>query len=302
MRFAIIGLGRMGFNLALQALDDGLEVVAFNRSREKTDQLKLENFGQLTPAYTIDDVIKNLAKPRIVLLMLPAGEVIDEMIENLLKAGLSQGDIVIDGGNSFYKDSIKRYQSLKEKGVHFHDMGTSGGVEGARSGACLTIGGDREVYTKLEPLFAALATQNGYGYVGGAGAGHFVKMVHNGIEYGMLQAMGEGFAVLQKGPYHLDFKQIAKIWSHGSVIRGWLMELTARVFERDPRLEQIAGVIGGGETGRWTVETAKEGNVDVPVLEASLKARIDSQTKPTFAGKVIAALRNEFGRHEVKRK
>ena len=322
MKFAIIGLGRMGFNLALQALEDGFDVVAYNRSKEKTDELvnhlpaigyrrrqvqagelgmRNNESGKLTPANTIEDVIKDLPVPRIILLMLPAGEVVDGMIENLLSAGLSKGDSIIDGGNSFYKDSIRRYNSLKEKGIHFLDMGTSGGIEGARNGACLTIGGDKEVFEKLEPLFKALAIENGYGYVGPAGAGHFVKVTHNGIEYGMLQAIGEGFAVLEKGPYQLDFAQIARIWSHGSVIRGWLMELAQKAFEKDPKLDHLEGIVGGGETGRWTVETAKEEGVEVPVLEASLKAREDSQKRSSFSGKVIAALRNQFGQHEVKK-
>jgi len=319
MKLAIIGLGRMGMALALHALEDGFDVVAYNRNPEKVKMLVTHNFeiqtstiGTLTPAYSVKEVIHTLPAPRTILLMVPASakdqtgslalSPVDEVIQQLLGEGLSAGDTVIDGGNSFYKDSIRRYNELKEKGIHFLDMGTSGGIEGARKGACLTIGGDKEVFEKIEPLFKALAIPHGYGYVGPAGAGHFVKVTHNGVEYGMLQAIGEGFAVLEKGPYKLDFHQIAKIWNHGSVIRGWLMELAERAFQKDPKLESIEGVVGGGETGRWTVDVANEEGVTVPVLEASLKARQDSQKMPTFAGKVIAALRNEFGQHETKKK
>lgn len=306
MNIGIIGLGRMGMALALHSLEGGFDLVAYNRSPAKTQMLqdqrskfKDQNCGRLIVSSTINELVSNLETPRVILLMVPAGDVVDDMIKQLIDAGVSSGDTIIDGGNSFYKDSIRRYNELKGKGVHFVDMGTSGGLEGARHGACLTIGGDREVYERLEPFFKAIAIENGYGYMGPAGSGHFVKVTHNGIEYGMLQAIGEGFAVLEKGPYTLDYAQIAKIWSHGSVIRGWLMELAQKGFENDPKLEGIEGVVGGGETGRWTVSTAKEEGVAVPALEAAILAREGSVKCPNFAGKVIAAIRNAFGGHEV---
>lgn len=309
MRISLIGLGRMGTALALQSLEKGIDVVAYNRSAEKVELLKdsyeheltnTNHRGTLIPVTTVADVVKNLQTPRVVMLMLTAGKAVDDMIEQLLAVGLEKGDVVIDAGNSFYKDSIRRHDYLQQKGIHFLDMGTSGGIDGARHGACLTIGGEKEVYDRLEALFKTLACPDGYGYVGPAGAGHFVKVTHNGVEYGMLQAIGEGFGVLEKGSYTLDFAQIAKIWSHGSVIRGWLMELAEKAFENDAELSTIEGVVGGGETGKWTQSVAQEELVDVPVLDAAIKAREASQLHPTFAGKVIAAIRNGFGGHEVK--
>ncbi len=215
---------------------------------------------------------------------------------------LQPGDIIIEGGNSFYKDSIRRYQMLKEKGIHYLDVGTSGGLEGARNGACVMVGGDRQIYEKVRPIIEKLAVHDGAAYMGPSGAGHFVKMVHNGVEYGMLEALGEGFEILFAGPYQLNFEEISKNWSHGSVVRGWLVELLERAFAVDPKLEKIEGVIGGGTTGEWTIKTAKELNVSAPVIENSLEVRKKSLSKPTFSGKVVAALRNQFGGHEIKKR
>ncbi len=234
--------------------------------------------------------------------MVPHGTPVDEMIEKLLEAGVTKGDIIIDGGNSFYKDSVRRYELLKEKGINYLDIGTSGGLEGARNGACMMVGGDAKIYKKVEPILKLAAMGNGVAYFGQAGAGHFVKMVHNGVEYGMLQAIGEGFELLEKGPYKLDLHKVAYNWIHGSVVRGWLMELLERALKADPDLSNIEGVVGGGSTGEWTVATAKELGVETPVIENSLEARIKSLEKPTFSGKVVATLRNQFGGHEVKRR
>lgn len=305
MKLGFIGLGRMGRAMVLHMLEEGVDVVVFNRTAGKTNELESElagqsgtgKKGQLLKAYAVAELVAQLGAPRVVWLMVPQGAAVDEMIDRLLEAGLKEGDTVIDGGNSFYKDSIKRYQKLKKYNINYLDVGTSGGLEGARNGACLMVGGDEDVYRQLEPLFKSLAIKKGYAYFGPAGAGHFVKMVHNGVEYGMLAALGEGFEILSRGPYKLDYEKVAVNWSHGSVVRGWLTELLAKAFKADPGLLTIQGTVGGGTTGRWTCDTAKELSVATPVISASLKAREDSQKIPTFAGKVVAALRNQFGGH-----
>ncbi|MCL4339232.1 decarboxylating 6-phosphogluconate dehydrogenase [Patescibacteria group bacterium] len=311
MKLGFIGLGRMGHAMVLHLLEQGVDVVVFNRTAGKIDALsqeaesvkhKAESSGKLITAYTIDEMIKWLDKPRIIWLMVPQGKPVDEMMEKLLSAGIGKEDILIDGGNSFYKDSIRRYQQLKEKGVHFLDIGTSGGLEGARNGACVMVGGDKKIYEKVRPVLEKVAIHDGATYMGPSGAGHFVKMVHNGVEYGMLESLGEGFEILFNGPYQLNFEEIAKNWSHGSVVRGWLVELLERAFAADPKLEKIEGVIGGGTTGGWTIEIAKELNVSAPVIADSLEVRKKSLSKPTFSGKVVAALRREFGGHEVKKR
>jgi 6-phosphogluconate dehydrogenase len=262
--------------------------------------------------------------------MVEHGKPVDEMIRQLVGreshlrgvidstplVKLMRGDIIIDGGNSFFKDSIRRYQELKKRGIHFLDVGTSGGLEGARHGACLMVGGEEEIFLKLKPLLEKIAVKDGVAYFGPAGAGHFVKMVHNGVEYGMLQAIGEGFEILSKGmpnaaPFargplakkvNVYLYKVAFNWSHGSVVRGWLMELLACALKSNPRLETIEGVIGGGTTGEWTVKTAKELKVEIPVIKKSVETRKKSLAKPTFSGKVVAALRREFGGHAVKTK
>jgi len=321
MTIGAIGLGRMGQALVLRLLEQGIDVVAHNRSRQKVDDLvasrqsfvvgntdkkandqQLTTNGSLTPAYTIEDLVKNLPTPRIIWLMVDHGKPVDEVIDHLLAAGVEKGDIIIDGGNSFFKDSMRRFSFQKEKGVHFLDVGTSGGIEGARHGACMMIGGEKDIYEQLVPFFQAATMPAGYTYFGPAGAGHFVKMVHNGVEYGMLQAIGEGFAILEKGPYPLDLHAVAKNWTKGTVVRGWLMELLERAL-RDPEgFAGIEGVVGGGSTGEWTQMTAKEVGVDIPVIDASMEARKTSQTQPSFSGKVVAALRNQFGGHVLEKK
>lgn len=352
MKLGFIGLGRMGKAMVLHLLEKGVDVVVFNRSSEKTKELlekgakshpahdagsskaKLlirtakgsarslasardDTFcnGKLAPTYNLSDFVHNLSTHRVIWLMVEHGKPVDEMINKLLEAGVTKGDIIIDGGNTFYKDSIRRYNSLKEKGIHYLDVGTSGGLEGARNGACLMVGGDLSIYNRVRPCFEAAACPGGYAYFGPAGAGHFVKMVHNGVEYGMLQAIGEGFEMLERGmpvttPFargtlaktvKLDLHKVASNWIHGSVVRGWLMELLERALKNDPNLEKIEGVVGGGSTGEWTVATAKELKVETPVIEQSLEARKKSLDKPTFSGKVVAALRREFGGHEIKK-
>ena len=234
--------------------------------------------------------------------MVTAGNPVDSVIGQILPY-LKPNDIVVDGGNSFYKDSVRRYNYLKNKKINFLDIGTSGGLSGARNGACLTIGGDKKIFRKIENVCKAASVKGGYAYVGPSGAGHFVKMVHNGIEYSLLQAYGEGFELLFKGPYkNLDFQKISKTWKNGSIIRSYLIELAEIAFKKDSKLDKIEGIVGGGETGGWTVETAKEFGVDVSTIKLALEERKKSQSKPRFAGKVVAALRNVFGGHEILKK
>ena len=312
MKIGFIGLGRMGFNIVLNLHDKKIGVVAYNRSPEPVREIKKQvagerassraSHGTVEAAFSVEELINKLPKRKIVWIMVTAGKPVDLVIDELLLY-LKKDDIVIDGGNSFYKDSIRRYKKLKNKKIHFIDIGTSGGLEGARHGACLTIGGDFKVFKKIEWLCKAIATKNGYAYVGKIGAGHFVKMVHNGIEYALLQAYGDGFELLFKGPYkNLDLRKIAETWQNGSIIRSWLAELAEYAFKKDPKLSRIKGIVGGGETGAWAVKTAKEFHVDVPSIKLALNERKKSRRKPSFSGKVIAALRNEFGGHEIVRK
>ncbi len=310
MKLGFIGLGRMGKAIVLHLLEEGVDVAVFNRSIEKVFELDKEvpkltsqSVGELIKTSNLKELIDNLDTPRIIMLMVPQGAAVDEMITGLLDAGLSVGDIVIDAGNSYYKDSILRSEKLKNQEINFLDVGTSGGIEGARKGACLMIGGEENIFRKVEPFFKLIAGKVGsYEYFGVSGAGHFVKMVHNGVEYGMLEALGEGFEILNKSNYNFDFAKIAHNWSRGSVVRGWLVELLENAFQNDPKLEKIEGIVGGGTTGRWTKEVAHELKVRVPVLEAALNARENSKLEPSFAGKVIAALRNQFGQHPVVEK
>jgi len=297
MKVGLIGLGRMGFNLALNIKDHGHEVVAYNRSPEK---IKEAEKAGIKGAYTIEDLVKNLERRRIIWLMVPAGDPVDEMIEKLVPL-LEEHDIIIDGGNSYYKDTLRRYEMLKEKGIDFVDVGTSGGIEGARHGACTMIGAEDEVFRYIEPLIRDISAENGYLHTGKNGSGHFAKMVHNGIEYGMMQAIGEGFEVLEKSQFDFDLKEVARVWSHGSVIRGWLMELMEKAFEKDPKLSGIKGIMHSSGEGLWTVEEALNLKVPVPVIAQSLFMRYRSEQEDTFAGKVVAALRNEFGGHAVEK-
>ncbi|MDF2547637.1 MAG: gndA [Anaerosolibacter sp.] len=297
MEIGIIGLGKMGYNLALNIKDHGHKVFAYNRSPEKIQEA--ENQGVLG-AYSIEELVGKLSAPRVIWLMVPAGNPVDEMVEMLMPL-VDQGDMIIDGGNSNYKDTLRRYERLKEKGIRFADVGTSGGVEGARNGACMMVGAEKDVFERIEPLIKDICVENGYVHTGESGSGHYVKMIHNGIEYGMLQAIGEGFEILEKSQFELDYGAIAKVWNHGSVIRGWLMELMERAFEKDPQLQAIKGVIHSSGEGLWTVQEALELQVPVHTIASSLFVRYRSQQEDTFSGKVIAALRNEFGGHSVEK-
>ncbi|OAT72018.1 phosphogluconate dehydrogenase (NAD(+)-dependent, decarboxylating) [Parageobacillus thermoglucosidasius] len=296
MRVGLIGLGKMGFNLGKNLIDHKHEVVAFDVNANAVEEIK--KYGAKGVS-SLKELVLSLENPRILWMMVPH-TVVDSVIGEITPF-LSKGDIVIDGGNSHYKESIRRYNELKEMGIHFMDAGTSGGVEGARNGACYMVGGDPEAWNIVEPLFRDTAVENGYLYTGKAGSGHFLKMVHNGIEYGMMAAIGEGFEILEKSEFDYDYEKVARVWNHGSVIRSWLMELTERAFSKDAKLEEIKGIMHSSGEGKWTVETALDLQTAAPVIAMALLMRYRSLESDTFTGKVVAALRNEFGGHAVER-
>ncbi|NNG07691.1 MAG: decarboxylating 6-phosphogluconate dehydrogenase [Desulfobacteraceae bacterium] len=298
MEIGMIGLGRMGMNMARRLLKGDHQVVAYNRTANKTDQIVKEG---AIGAYSLTEVVEKLAPPRVVWLMLPAGQAIDDHVGQL-KGILSSGDTVVDGGNTYYKDDIRRAELLAEKQIKFVDAGVSGGIWGLEVGYCLMIGGPEESYQYLEPAFKTLAPKDGYLYCGPTGAGHFVKMVHNGIEYGMMQAYGEGFEILEASPYSesLDYAQVAHLWNQGSVIRSWLLELAEAAFKKDAKLSGIEGYVEDSGEGRWTVQQAVETSVSAPVIALSLLHRFRSRKEDTYSDKVVAALRREFGGHAVK--
>ncbi|EOV9525841.1 phosphogluconate dehydrogenase (NAD(+)-dependent, decarboxylating) [Bacillus cytotoxicus] len=298
MKLGLIGLGKMGFPLAEHLHEDGHDVVVYDVNQEL-----VEKAGQLGIAArpTLKKLVETLESPRIIWVMVPAGEIVDSVLHELYPL-LDKGDIVIEGGNSFYKDTLRRAEEADRLGLHYVDIGTSGGVEGARYGACLMVGGKKEIFDQLELLFKDLAVENGYSYVGRVGSGHFLKMVHNGIEYGMMQAIAEGFEVLEKSDFDYNYEEVAKVWANGSVIRGWLMDLTEKAFADDPKLAGIKGVMNSSGEGKWTVETALELQAAAPVIAMSLFMRYRSQEDDTFHGKVVSALRNQFGGHAVVKK
>jgi 6-phosphogluconate dehydrogenase len=297
MQIAMIGLGRMGMNMAKRLLLGGHEVIAYNRTPKKTDQIAAEG---AVAAYSLKEVVERLTKPSAVWIMLPAGAVVDEYL-NQLGDLLSPGDIVIDGGNTYYKDDIRRAELLAEKEIKLVDAGVSGGIWGLKIGYCLMIGGDKETYQYLEPIFKTLAPEQGYLNCGAIGAGHFVKMVHNGIEYGMMQAYGEGFDILEASPYSesLNYADIAHLWNQGSVVRSWLLELAEAAFSKDERLSDIRGYVEDSGEGRWTVQQAIDTGVSAPVIALSLMRRFRSRKQDSFSDKVVAALRREFGGHSL---
>jgi 6-phosphogluconate dehydrogenase len=292
----LVGLGKMGFNLALNLHRNQYQVVAYDVATTAVQQLAQQG---ITPANSLAHLVAQLPAPRAVWLMVPAGDVVDSVIDQL-RPHLQPGDTLIDGGNSFYQDSLRRHQALQAAQIHFVDCGTSGGLDGALHGACTMVGGQPEAVEPLEGLFKAISVPDGYLYAGPPGSGHFVKMVHNGIEYGMMQAIAEGFEVLEKSDFPLNFEQVARVWNHGSVIRGWLMELAQNAFSKDARLDKLRGVMHSSGEGKWTLETALDLGVATPVIALSLLMRYRSQQTDTFAGKVVAALRNEFGGHKVE--
>lgn len=299
MKIGMIGLGRMGMNMGRRLLQGGHEVVAYNRTRAKTEELAREG---AIPTYSLAELTARLDPPKVVWLMLPAGETVDQHLEELAEL-LGPGDIVVEGGNSFFKDDLRRADSLREKGIHYLDAGVSGGIWGLKVGYCTMIGGEEKSFRQIEPLLKTLAPPEGYMHCGPHGAGHFVKMVHNGIEYAMMQAYGEGFALLEASPYGpgLDYSAVAKLWNRGSVIRSWLLELLEPAFASDPRLTKITGHVDDSGEGRWTVQQAVEYGVATPTIAISLFQRFQSRNPDAFENRVLAALRREFGGHPVKK-
>ncbi len=300
MKIGMIGLGRMGINMARRLMKNGHEVVVWNRSPGKVETLM--NEGAIG-AYTIKELTESLPPPRIVWLMLPAGAPTEIALREL-RSSLETGDTVVEGGNSFYKDDIHRAKAMEEAGIRYMDAGVSGGIWGLDNGYCLMVGGALEEFARLEPIFKSLAPENGYMHCGGIGAGHFIKMVHNGIEYGMMQAYAEGFALIEDSPYtaELDFSQLAGLWNQGSVIRSWLLELTGKAFSKSRRLDELKGHVEDSGEGRWTIQQALETGTPVPVLSAALFERFSSRRDDDFRNRVLAAMRREFGGHPVRDK
>lgn len=298
MQIGLIGLGKMGYNLALNFKGKGHHVVAFDINKTAMEKIAKEG---IQTAPSIGELIQALSGRKVIWIMVPAGNVVDVILNNV-KNHLKKEDIIIDGGNSNYKDTILRARDLEKLGIHFLDCGTSGGVKGALHGVCTMIGGKKDAFDYCESIFKTISVADGYLYCGKSGSGHFVKMVHNGIEYGMMQAIAEGFEVLHRHDAEMDLAAISKVWNHGSVVRGWLLELTQQAFEKENNLESIKGVMHSSGEGKWTVETALEMGVPTPVITMSLLMRYRSQVEDTFSGKIVAALRNEFGGHAVEKK
>ncbi|MGF7047728.1 6-phosphogluconate dehydrogenase [Paenibacillus sp. DS2015] len=297
MKVGLIGLGKMGLNLGQNLLDSKHDVVAFDLNTQAVEEIK--GYGA-TGVSSIKALIEEMESPRILWVMVPH-KVVDAVILELSSL-LDKGDIIIEAGNSHYKESIKRHDALQEIGVSYMDVGTSGGMEGARHGACYMIGGDPEAWDIVEPIFRDTSVENGYLYAGKSGSGHFLKMVHNGIEYGMMAAIGEGFEVLEKSGFDYDFEKVARVWNNGSVIRSWLIELMERAFSKDSKLDEIKGIMHSSGEAKWTLETAFDLQTATPVIAMSLLMRYRSLETDTFTGKVVAALRNEFGGHAVEMK
>jgi 6-phosphogluconate dehydrogenase len=295
MKIGFVGLGKMGSNMVERLLRDGHEVIAYDPNCSPN---KDKGPGRAT---SVVEMVKNLPEPRVVWLMVPEGDPVKENIAELTKA-LSEGDTIVDGGNSNWRDAQVHAATLGEKGIEFIDCGTSGGVWGLENGYCLMVGGDQKACDRLEPIFKTLAQKDGFLYCGPSGAGHFVKMVHNGIEYGMMQAYAEGFEVVEKSPFNLDLKKISKVWNNGSVVRSWLLELAENLFAEDPKLSKIKDHVNDSGEGRWMVQTAIDFDVPAPIITLSLLSRLRSRQSESFGMKVLAGLRNKFGGHTFKTK
>ncbi len=298
MRIGMIGLGRMGMNMGRRLLQHEIEVVGFNRSADKTDLLACE--GAIA-AYSFEELKSHLEPPRTVWCMLPAGKATEHAI-NQLKGILDEGDTIIEGGNSYYKDDIRHGEELAEKGINYLDAGVSGGIWGLKVGYCTMVGGPKEEYDRLEPIFTALAPENGHMHCGPVGSGHFIKMVHNGIEYGMMQAYAEGFALIEDSPFgeNINFGELSDLWNQGSVIRSWLLELAADAFHKNGRLDDLEGYVDDSGEGRWTVLQSVETATPTPVLTMALMERFSSRRPNDFRNRVLSALRREFGGHATK--
>jgi len=301
MELGMIGAGRMGSNMARRLLKGGHSITAWDPAKEAVDAISAEG---ATAAESIADLASKLKPPRAIWLMVPSGDPTETTI-NDVAGQLAKGDVIIDGGNSNYKDSMRRAKALSQYGIAFLDVGTSGGIWGLAEGYCLMVGGDKGAYELMKPVFQTLAPspQQGYGYVGPSGSGHFVKMVHNGIEYGLMQAYAEGFELMQaKQEFGLDLSQIAQIWQRGSVVRSWLLDLAAAALKDDPQLDGLEAYVDDSGEGRWTVQESIELSVPIPVITQALQARFRSRQTQPFGVKLLSALREQFGGHSVKRK
>lgn len=298
MKIGFVGLGKMGFNMVHRLLNDGHSVVVYDMSAEAISEI--EKIGAIG-ASSLSDMLTKLPERKVVWLMVPSGKPVDENLDQLLPL-LHKDDIIVDGGNSYWKDSLARSEKAQEKKIHFVDCGTSGGVWGLENGYCLMYGGNDEAVKYIEPVFKTLAPKDGYVHTGPASTGHLVKMVHNGIEYGMMQSYAEGFEILNSTPHNLNLEKIADAWQYGSVIRSWLLELAVDALKKDPKLDKLEGYVDDSGEGMWTVQTAMDFNVPAHVITSSLFTRFQSRQKDSFAMKLIAALRNEFGGHAIKEK
>jgi len=297
MELGFVGLGRMGLNMVQRLLQSGHRVAVYDRSPEAVQQAA--GRGGAASA-SLRELVASLKPPRAIWIMVPAGAPVDAVLAELGPL-LDRGDVVVDGGNSRYTDSVRRGAELAQRGIALLDAGTSGGIWGLSEGFCLMVGGDKAAFDRLEPIFAALAPTDGYLYAGTSGAGHYAKMIHNGIEYGMLQAYGEGFAILKASPYDFDLGALAHLWNHGSVVRSWLLELAERALGLEPDLSSVRAWVEDSGEGRWTVQEALDLDVPAPVLNLALLMRLRSREPDSFSDKLIAALRGEFGGHAVQR-
>ena len=295
MQIGMVGLGRMGANMTRRLLRGGHEVVVFDVNASAIEAVATEG---ATPAASLEALVAALAAPRAVWIMVPAGDITEGTVSSLADL-LQSGDCIIDGGNSRYSDTLRRAAELSSRRIALVDSGTSGGVWGLEEGFCLMIGAEEKTFARLEPIFATLAPPEGYARVGGPGAGHFTKMVHNGIEYALMQSYGEGFEILESSEFDLDLGAIAQVWQHGSVIRSWLLDLIASAFEQDPQLAEVSDFVDDSGEGRWTIEYAIDNAIPAPTIATALFHRFASRQDESFSGKVIAALRREFGGHAV---
>jgi len=297
MQIGMIGIGKMGMNMTKRLIKGGHRVVVYNRTPEKIREAAR---AKALPSYSLDEMVKTLKPPRVIWIMVPAGKPVEDTVGTL--AGILRADdTVVDGGNSFYKDDMRHAQRLGKVGVHYLDVGVSGGIWGLKEGYCLMAGGEKKIFKRIEPILRTLAPRQGYLYCGPSGSGHFVKMVHNGIEYGLMSAYGEGFEILHASPYadHLNFADISHLWNRGSVVRSWLLELAEDAFRKDSDLSQIRGYVEDSGEGRWTVQQAVESGVPAPVIALSLFDRFRSRQTESFSDRLQAALRKEFGGHAV---
>ena len=303
MQLGFIGLGKMGANMVRRLVQDGHEIVAHNRTVEKAHELADEQRAaghEVEAADSVEELVRKLAKPRVAWIMVPAGDATQAQINELLEH-LEPGDTIVDGGNTNFHDDVRRHRELAERGIRYVDAGVSGGIWGLANGFCLMVGGDREAVEPIEPAFRSLAPVDGYLHAGPPGAGHYVKMIHNGIEYGLMQAYAEGFEIMHASEYPLDLGAVADLWNHGSVVRSWLLELAVDAFRKNGEdLAELKGWVADSGEGRWTVQEAIDRDVPAPIITLALQTRFRSRQDDSYGAKVLAALRNEFGGHAVK--